>query len=67
MNFKKVRIGRIKPDKGVDLHLRLQELKNKEDDRSQKEKNKVLDDIIIKEANYNYTKQKEKINRLKSN
>ena len=29
-NFKKIRIGRLKPDKGVDLHARLQELKNKD-------------------------------------
>ena len=66
VNFKKVRIGRTKPDKGVDLHSRFQELKDKEGDLSKKEKDKVLKDII-KEANSNYTKLKEEINRLKSN
>ena len=65
-NFKKIRIGRNKPDKGVDLHARLQELKNKEDDVSKSNKTKVLKDIA-EEADANFMKLKEEIDRLKVN
>ena len=64
VNFKKIRISKNKRDKEVDFHSKLQELKDKEDDASKRERTKVLDDIAA-EAYENFTSLKTEVDRIK--
>ena len=65
LNFKKIRINKKKDDKEVNLHSRLQELKDKDDNSSKAERTKLLEDIA-EEANSNFIKLKEEMEKLKT-
>ena len=66
LNFKKIRINKKKVDKEVHLHSKLQELKEKDDKNSVKERTMILE-TIAKEAKCNFKKLKEGIGMLKPN
>ena len=66
LGFNKIRISKNRKDKGVELFSRLQDLNNKDDDVSKEEQTKVLNDIAA-EANSNFKKVRDEIDKMKTN
>ena len=66
LNFKKIRISKKKKDKGIELYSRLQDLNDKDDKLSKEKQAKVLSDIET-EANANFKKLREELDKFKTN